>query len=144
MRSGGTNVIITLNIAFFVLNVIFVALLIFLLKRMTTKKPLVGVDIILVQIVCIFMALFSTILVIPTFEVYLLSAYCNPDPVFNTTAACYQGIHLGNTILGSMNLLVQIVLIAAYTYYYKEYNPMAYSPFASAGTLIKLVSILRL
>lgn len=111
---------------------------------MSTKKPLVGAEIILVQFVSIFLTLMTTVFVIPMFQVYLLSAYCNQDKAFNTFSSCYEGIYLGNSILASMSMLVQLILMAGYTYYYKEFNPLAYSPFASADTLVKLVSILRL
>ena len=111
---------------------------------MMTKKPLIGAEIILLQVISFYMTLITTVFVIPMFQVYLLSAYCNNDGIFNPTTTCYKGIALGSFIISIFNMLIQLLLMASYVYYYKEYNPLAYSPFAAADTLLKLLSIIRL
>ena len=72
LRIYGSGLIISLNIGLFVMNFIFVGLFLYMLKRMSNMKPLVGVDIIITQILSFSLGLFTSILVIPTFQVYLV------------------------------------------------------------------------
>lgn len=144
LRQGSTTLIMALNFTFFGFNVLLIATIILLLKRMMTKKQLVGTEIVVIQSVSIYLTLATTILVIPLFQVFMLSAYCNKDKVFNPDTTCYKGASLGNVIIGVFNMIIQVLLMASYVYYYKEFNPLAYSPFASADTVLNLLSIIRM
>lgn len=144
LRAGGTNLIMTLNITLFFINFLFLLLLGFMIRRMKKKTPLIGVEIVIVQFISVYLSILSTVLVIPTVQIYLLSAYCNQDPIFNTGATCYTGLYMGNTILGALSMLVQLCLICFFVYYYNDFNPLSNSPYAASNTFITLMTTLRL
>lgn len=143
LRQGGSSLILALNFSMFAFNIGLIALIVFLLKRMMTKKQLIGAEIVVIQSLSVYFTLTSTVLVIPLFEIFMLSAYCNTDPIFNNDVTCYAGLSLASVIIAVFNMLLQLLFMASYVYYYKEFNPLAYSPFASADTIMKLVSIIR-
>jgi len=144
LRVGGTQLILGLNFGLFLLNILFLCLLATTLARMRRKKPLVGIEIVAVQFISVYMVLLTTVLVIPTFEVYMLSAYCNKDPVFNSGATCFKGIYLANFIVALLVMLVQLTMMGFHVYYFNDFNPLSHSPHASSDTMVKLLSTIRL
>ena len=144
LRAGGTRLIVGLNISFLLINIFFILVAACILRRLLVKKPLVGIEIVGVQFISVYLALITTVLVIPTFEVYMLSAYCNPDPVYNTNATCFQGLYLGNFVLALLAIILQLTLMGFYVYYFNDFNPLSRSPFASPNTMINVISTIRL
>lgn len=95
-----------------------------------------------VKIVSLFGMLITTVFVIPFFNIFVATFYCNDDDNVHGEMECYSGIYIVHFAMAVIGTMMFVAYLVIFTPFFTDLNPWSPLPTAAPMSLVPFVKLL--
>ena len=120
---------------------VFVCVVFVVVKLERIKKRRSGLLFYVLKLLDLYSLLLTTIAPIPLFQIFFVAIICRDNDPFHGSATCYQGVQLGNMVVGVVGVFCLTIFSFVTQLLYVELNPSSTIPLAASQSKIGLFKL---